>query len=298
MTPADIVAAYANGLCQTIPSGTYELPSPVCLGGPDKDHVTFERLVLQGEGRVTLIAPLGQPAIKVYGRYHRISNLDIVGNGAECLKLGDNADDYVGNCFSGDNLILRGGTVGFFNGKFDGSSLEDTIIKECTLGVHCTGNQDATGFDNVDVNDCDLAILVDHSGRARFEEGVFANNKKVLQVHSAEVVMDTPHFEFLRQSDLGVEPVVPAPNGSPFCELLLNAHLTLRNAFYANQGSSQWYSALGNAGCRIKFEGTGVVPKARANGDCIVVADELLRVPVDYNGVVTYIAKPWPIEFV
>lgn len=299
MTAADIVAAFANGLCPVIPSGIYELPAPIVLGAfqSGTSGPLWDRLCLRGEGRVTLVAPEGQPAVQVYGRNHRVTTVELVGNGAECLKLGNNANDYVGNCFHGDNLILRGGTVGLYNGKFDGSSLRDTIIKECGIGAHVTGNQDATIFDAVTMNDSDIGILVDYGGRAKTSGGVFANNKLCAQVHSSELVMDMPHFEHLRQQNLGVTPEVPQPNGSPFVDLIVNAHLTLRNAFYANQGASIWYSAQGNAGCRIKFEGTVSAPRARANGNCIVTCDDIMRVAVDYNGVATYTARSWPVEF-
>lgn len=295
MTAQDIIDAVDNGDTYIpIPAGTYSLPSPIKLG--DDGSVNHQWLI--GLGHVTIVAPEDEPAVWVKGRYHRTSNLEIVGNGAECLKLGIDETDYVGNNFHGDNLILRGGTVGFFNGKFDASSLRDSIIKECGTGAQCTGNQDATVFDAVTMNDSDIGILVDHSGRAKTSGGVFANNKLVAQVHSSELVMDMPHFEHLRQQALDVTPAVPQPNGSPFCDLIVNAHLTLRNPFFANQGESVWYSARGNAGCRIKFEGTTGAIRARANGNCIVTCDDVLRVPVDYNGVATYIARPWPVEFV
>lgn len=299
---SNLPALIAAGESIEIPDGmSFSLTETIPLGGTNSAD-PFNDQIIYCRGRAVLNGASGLDVIQAYGRGHETHGLVLNANGARCLVLGDNANDYLGNEFLARRMRLFNGTVGLFNGKFDASSFQG-IIKRCGIGAHVTGNQDAMQI-QATINDCELALWVNGGGRASTRGGVWANNRQAAKVgsdasgDSGSLIMETPHFEALRGDcpyDAAPQDYVSAPAGSAYLVAYSNSRIDLNFPHFVN--SSTWFAAKGGAGCRLYFRG-GNPAKARQNGSCLVTADDDLRLPVDYNGVVTYIARPWPVEFV
>lgn len=291
---SEINARLAAGHSVTIPEGIWNLTETIMVGPKAGEALpaTWDRLILRGSGRTTLVAPEGLPAVQVYGRDQNVRDFEIIGNGAEGLKLGDNAEDYVGNNFHGSGLIIRNCTTGFFNGKFDASSLSTSLIKNCDVAAHISGNQDSFGFYSVTLNDSAVALWVNAQGKAITTGGVFASNELAVRVgsttsgDSGAVVMNSPHFEWLTlDSD-------PAPAGSPFVLAVVNSAVTLNNAFYADAQGNYWPGAKGNASCTLSFN-EGNPAKPVALGSCKIFSSRPLT--IDNNGTdMIAPAHEWP----
>lgn len=286
---SEINARLAAGHSVTIPEGIWELTETIMVGPKEGEPLpaTWERLILRGSGRTTLVAPEGLPAVQVYGRYNSARDLEIIGNGAEGLKLGDNATDYTGNNFHGSGLVIKNCTVGFFNGKFDASSLSASLIQNCDVALHSSGNQDSFVLNAVTLNDSQLALWVNAQGKVVSTGGVFASNELAVQVgsvasgDSGSVVMNSPHFEWLALN------FSAAPSGSPFVLCVVNSTVTLNNAFYSDPQGNYWPGAKGNAGCVIDFNG-GNPAKPIALGSCQIFSSRPLT--INQNG--TDVAAP------